>query len=605
MKDLIRLPWFPVSVPKWCLRGHPRPISSAPGIRSTQPETRRRMSPLAEAAYYCRAGLDKDGFQVKYISDYKGFGVFSTTRHCRGDFLLQYVGERMLRSDALERIDTSYENKMFFYKYDGKEFCIDAEGVVDHICALVNDGHGDQANSAMKLQVFDGKEHLCLFANKDIHPGEEILYDYGEDESKLWWRRKNINNADDPYSFVASSDVESDPFSLRDISDSDSLTSSFLSDDEINSEASNLNSHEDDSMEDTSIAGVAHQEVDSMEDTSIKGVAHQEVDSMEDTSIKGVAHQEVDSMEDTSIKGVAHQEVDNMEDTSIEGVAHQEVDNMDDTTIEGVAHQEVDSMVDTGVAEVAHQEVDSMEDTSIAGLAHQEVDSMEHTGIAEVAHQEVDSMEDTGIEGVAHQEVDSMEDTGIEGVAHQEVDSMEDTNIAEVAHQEVDSIEHTGMEGVAHQEVDSMEDTGIEGVAHQEVDSMEDTGIAEVAHQEVDSMEDTGIAGLAHQEVDSMEDTSIAGMAHQEVDSIEDTNIAAEQFYFVEDSNCSTFSEQVPFVELPSVNRLYTEQDLNSQPCTHDKVDNDEKLDKKRKNLDESPVRALSTQAKPKKEVLI
>lgn len=35
------------------------------------------MLPDAEAQHYCEAGLDKDGFEVKYISDYKGSFFFS------------------------------------------------------------------------------------------------------------------------------------------------------------------------------------------------------------------------------------------------------------------------------------------------------------------------------------------------------------------------------------------------------------------------------------------------------------------------------------------------------------------------------------------------
>lgn len=34
------------------------------------------MLPDAEAQHYCEAGLDKDGFEVKYISDYKGSFFF-------------------------------------------------------------------------------------------------------------------------------------------------------------------------------------------------------------------------------------------------------------------------------------------------------------------------------------------------------------------------------------------------------------------------------------------------------------------------------------------------------------------------------------------------
>lgn len=36
------------------------------------------------------------------------------------------------------------------------------------------------------------KMELCLFATRDINPGEELAYDYG-DHGNLWWRAKVIN----------------------------------------------------------------------------------------------------------------------------------------------------------------------------------------------------------------------------------------------------------------------------------------------------------------------------------------------------------------------------------------------------------------------------
>eukprot|EP00105_Crassostrea_gigas_P015548 XP_011432573.1 PREDICTED: N-lysine methyltransferase KMT5A-A isoform X2 [Crassostrea gigas] len=151
---------------------------------------KKRLSPDAEAQRYCEAGLDKDGFEVKYISDYKGFGVFSVAEHAKGDFLLQYAGEKITKNEATERMKKSTENKFFFYCYKGQDLCIDAEGVSNSICHFVNDAD-KTANSVMKLKVFHEKEYLCLYAMKDIQPGEEIQYNYGDKEN-LWWRSKNL-----------------------------------------------------------------------------------------------------------------------------------------------------------------------------------------------------------------------------------------------------------------------------------------------------------------------------------------------------------------------------------------------------------------------------
>ncbi len=48
----------------------------------------------------------------------------------------------------------------------------------------------------MKTITVDGKPHLCLFALKDISPGEEIMYNYGDSD---WpWRCKNSPQETDP-----------------------------------------------------------------------------------------------------------------------------------------------------------------------------------------------------------------------------------------------------------------------------------------------------------------------------------------------------------------------------------------------------------------------
>ncbi|XP_052695823.1 uncharacterized protein LOC128174270 [Crassostrea angulata] len=90
---------------------------------------KKRLSPDAEAQRYCEAGLDKDGFEVKYISDYKGFGVFSVAEHAKGDFLLQYAGEKITKNEATERMKKSTENKFFFYCYKGQDLWTFCDGL--------------------------------------------------------------------------------------------------------------------------------------------------------------------------------------------------------------------------------------------------------------------------------------------------------------------------------------------------------------------------------------------------------------------------------------------------------------------------------------------
>lgn len=67
-------------------------------------------------------------------------------------------------------------------------FCsVDAAKEDGSLGRLVNDNHINP-NAKMKYMTVQGRPHLCLFATRDVSPGEEITYDYGDSD---WpWRCK-------------------------------------------------------------------------------------------------------------------------------------------------------------------------------------------------------------------------------------------------------------------------------------------------------------------------------------------------------------------------------------------------------------------------------
>ena len=69
-------------------------------------------------------------------------------------------------------------------------FCsVDAAKEDGSLGRLVNDDHINP-NAKMKYLTVQGKPHLCLFAIRDIGPGEEITYNYGDSD---WpWRSKVV-----------------------------------------------------------------------------------------------------------------------------------------------------------------------------------------------------------------------------------------------------------------------------------------------------------------------------------------------------------------------------------------------------------------------------
>lgn len=56
---------------------------------------------------------------------------------------------------------------------------IDASVEDKSLGRLVNDDHR-RPSCKMKTVEVEGRPHLCLFALRDIDPGEEITYDYGK-----------------------------------------------------------------------------------------------------------------------------------------------------------------------------------------------------------------------------------------------------------------------------------------------------------------------------------------------------------------------------------------------------------------------------------------
>lgn len=64
-------------------------------------------------------------------------------------------------------------------------FChsIDAAKEDGSLGRLVNDDNINP-NATIKKITVEGKPHLCLFARRDINPGEEITYNYGDDSAE-------------------------------------------------------------------------------------------------------------------------------------------------------------------------------------------------------------------------------------------------------------------------------------------------------------------------------------------------------------------------------------------------------------------------------------
>uniref|UniRef100_A0A8W8MDJ2 SET domain-containing protein n=1 Tax=Magallana gigas TaxID=29159 RepID=A0A8W8MDJ2_MAGGI len=102
---------------------------------------RKRVNPIEESRKWSEKNIDPPGFNISLFEN-KGRGVRTTVCRNAGDFL---------------------------------DLCVDASEEDGRLGRLVNHGSKKEINCKMKLIG----EVLCLFGTRDIHEGEELLYDYG------------------------------------------------------------------------------------------------------------------------------------------------------------------------------------------------------------------------------------------------------------------------------------------------------------------------------------------------------------------------------------------------------------------------------------------
>ncbi|XP_021955011.1 uncharacterized protein LOC110851509 [Folsomia candida] len=112
----------------------------------------------------------------RFLTHEKGYGVKTKEEIRKGEFILEYVGEVVSEAVFKERMHTIYIN-------DTHHYCLHLDG------GLVIDGHraGGEGrfvnhscspNCEMQKWSVNGLSRMALFAHRDIHPGEELSYDY-------------------------------------------------------------------------------------------------------------------------------------------------------------------------------------------------------------------------------------------------------------------------------------------------------------------------------------------------------------------------------------------------------------------------------------------
>ncbi|XP_041959972.1 uncharacterized protein LOC121718805 isoform X2 [Alosa sapidissima] len=153
--------------------------------------TTNRKAPERDALEHVVKAIDKTAhLEVKFINSVKGRGVFAKSHFEKGNFVVEYRGQ-LIKSEESQRRRRVYHSQcavfLFDFYWQERLWCIDAAQEDGSLGRLVND-ENIRPNCKMKKLIVEGKPHLCLFALRNIIPGEEITYNYGGTD---WpWRNK-------------------------------------------------------------------------------------------------------------------------------------------------------------------------------------------------------------------------------------------------------------------------------------------------------------------------------------------------------------------------------------------------------------------------------
>ncbi|KAF8819867.1 hypothetical protein IE077_003873 [Cardiosporidium cionae] len=124
----------------------------------------------------------------------KGRSVYSAYRIEQGEFILEYDGDlidkaefqRRERNRLRNRDSSSSSTFIFSFKLNGKKWYIDATSEQKNWGAgrLINHSHINP-NLGVGSVFVEGRPRLFFYAKREIHPCEELLVDYGEQDSEV------------------------------------------------------------------------------------------------------------------------------------------------------------------------------------------------------------------------------------------------------------------------------------------------------------------------------------------------------------------------------------------------------------------------------------
>lgn len=147
--------------------------------RKSQHEINREKQMIVENAILNKI---EDNLEVQ-IFPVKGRGIIATKEFQAGDFVVEYIGDIIDKTEALRREleysqDDSIGSYMYFFDHGNRTYCVDATKETPHLGRLIN--HSRKGNLTPKPYTTNSGLHLIFLANQFIKAGVELMFDYND-----------------------------------------------------------------------------------------------------------------------------------------------------------------------------------------------------------------------------------------------------------------------------------------------------------------------------------------------------------------------------------------------------------------------------------------
>ena len=112
----------------------------------------------------------------RFMTPHKGWGVKTKCKIKKDTFIMEYLGEVVTDKEFKQRMHTDYKQDNHHYcLHVGEGMVIDGHRMGGE-CRFVN--HSCKPNCEMQKWSVNGMYRMALFSSREIHPDEELTYDY-------------------------------------------------------------------------------------------------------------------------------------------------------------------------------------------------------------------------------------------------------------------------------------------------------------------------------------------------------------------------------------------------------------------------------------------